>query len=408
MVYIRKIISFIRLYFYLYLRIACIIIATMAGCSPAVQKESVVDTPEEHYLSGMQKLQNDDLNAAETDFKRAIELNKKSPYGHTGMAFLELQKTNYSEALGYAKKALKFDRDFVDAYAVKGRIITTRKRGKTWFEDAIEPLEKALNLDPENHITLFFTAECYLTAQNYLKAHQFFVKALEKEGAYTVKAREREALLSKIIDEAPASENSGYVALDDRIDRSDLCVILIDELKVKDLLKHSLPSMYEKLYTKDSSGSIPPDVAGHRSKKWIRDIIPLRIIELTVFPNNYFYPDKIITRAQFALVMQDVMVLINGEPSLSTIYIGSESRFPDVRNDYYAFNAITLCIERGIMEADSETGDFNVDGQVSGVDAILMLRKLKKIFLANNLSSSIFERLNDKSDLLSTPALFRE
>ena len=364
--------------------IVFILLCYSMSCSKAVKKESVIDTPKDHYLGGIQKLENNDLIAAESDFLRAIELDKKSPYGYTGMALLELERTNYKMALKQVKKALKCDKDFASAYIAKGRIITVRKQGEKWYEEAVNFLEKALQLDPENQRALFFLAECHLEAQQYSKAQRFYTRTLSKEGIFTEKAKQINSLVSKIITAAPISENSGYIALDDKIDRSDLCVLLIDELRIRDLLKQKRPAVFEKMYSKGIStkywnSNTPPDIKDHQSRKWIYDIIPLHITDLDVFSNGFFYPDKLLTRAQCAMVIQDVIVILTDAPDLSTVFIGTESHFTDVRSDYYAFNAITLCVENGIMKVNPDTGFFDTGNTVSGVDAILMIRALKRI-----------------------------
>ena len=97
------------------------------GCSKTVKKESDIDTPENHYLNGMQKLESNDLAAAETEFLRAVELDKKAPHGYTGLAYLELKKSNHKKALKHVKKALKCDDRFVDAFSVKASILSSRK-----------------------------------------------------------------------------------------------------------------------------------------------------------------------------------------------------------------------------------------------------------------------------------------
>ena len=375
---------FMKYPYYLILWISCVTLCFGMNCSKMVQKESVIDTPKDHYLSGILKLTGNDISSAESDFMRAIELDKKSPYGYTGMATLELSRSNYKKGLKYVKKALKNDREFVDAYAIKGRIIALRKRGRKWFEEAIKPLDMALRLDPANQQALFFTGECYLTTQKYDKAQQFFSKAMKKQGYYTTKAEERYALVNKLIKVAPLSERAYSIALDDKINRSDLCVLLSDIVPIKDLLRHHYPREIaainnKNLTVKNQNNTVPPDVTGHSMKKWIQDIISLHLADLDVYANGFFYPDNLVTRDQFAVIIQDLMVMMTGDISLSTMYIGSESPYPDVHQGYYAFNAISLCVEKGIMDVDPKTGYFDVDGTITGIDAIGMIRNLTRI-----------------------------
>ena len=74
---------------------------------------------------------------------------------------------------------------------------------------------------------------------------------------------------------------------------------------------------------------------------------------------------------------QGILTLITGDASLATRYVGEASRFPDVRGDFYAYNAIALNAERGIMPADSISGCFRPDDPVSGPEALLIIRQLQ-------------------------------
>ena len=72
--------------------------------------------------------------------------------------------------------------------------------------------------------------------------------------------------------------------------------------------------------------------------------------------------------------MQNILVMATGDESLATKYIGQPSRFPDVNPSHYAYNAICLMTDRGIMSADKMTGAFKLNDKVSGADALLIIR----------------------------------
>ena len=94
-------------------------------------------------------------------------------------------------------------------------------------------------------------------------------------------------------------------------------------------------------------------------------------------PTHTFEPDKLISKGEFALMLEDILIKVSGDEKLATKYIGATSPFPDVRNDHYAFSAIMTATSRGFLEADKATGVFNPLAPVSGADALLAIREFK-------------------------------
>jgi len=65
---------------------------------------------------------------------------------------------------------------------------------------------------------------------------------------------------------------------------------------------------------------------------------------------------------------------VTGDESLATKYIGENSRFPDVPGTHFAYNAMALMVDRGIMSADKISGAFQLNKNMSGADALLAIR----------------------------------
>ena len=92
-------------------------------------------------------------------------------------------------------------------------------------------------------------------------------------------------------------------------------------------------------------------------------------------PGQPFYPDESVNRAEYALAIQRILSVVTGDAGLETRYFGeSPSRFQDVTSSHPAYNAMALCSERGIMQADMITGRFQPSLPVSGADALLSIR----------------------------------
>ncbi len=367
---------------YKYFLIFTLLLYVFSGCAKTVIKKSDIDTTDNHYSAGIQKLSQKDIKGAETDFLRAIELEKKSPKGYTGMALLELSRSEYKKALKQAEKALKYDGSFVDAHIARGRILTGRKKGN-WFDDALSSFENALKLDPENEKALFYCAGCYLAHAAFTEASDYYSRTVNKQGSLKDRAAAKHTQVMKIIEAGPVSAEGKKRILYEKISRSDLCVLLVEELKLKELLAAHRPEFSEGIYDDDNKVRkekviVFSDDKSHMSKRWIQDIIPLHISDLDVFPDGSFYPDRLINRSQLAMIMHGILAMLNDNPTLATQFVGIESGFPDVRPDFYAFNAIMLCVQDGILEPEPSTGAFKPENHVSGTDAVLTIRNIER------------------------------
>lgn len=363
------------------------------SCAPAMITESIVDTPRDHYITGLDKLEKDDMAGAEAEFLRAATLQTRSPYGYTGMAYLEIKRKNYKNALKMADKAIELDKTFAEAIAAKGYAICMLKKDEDWKTEALSLFKKAAKYEPENQRVQFVAGECCLGIQEYEVSLEYFKKAAALKGYFDAKAKSRVGVVEKLVPNKPKSKKGSRIAIREKIDRSDLCVLLIYELNLKVLIGEMRPDIFDRIYKKDSKDSkdslendkqfkIPPDISGSGEKWIICEIIPLFLDDLKIFPNGYFYPDKIVTKAQFAHVMQSIIVMLKNDQSFATRYIGSDSPFRDVNSDYYSYNSILLATGEELMPWDKVSGNFYPEKSVSGMEAIEFLGKLS-IFLKN-------------------------
>ena len=118
---------------------------------------------------------------------------------------------------------------------------------------------------------------------------------------------------------------------------------------------------------------LPGDVRGSWAEGWIEEAMKLGVVEAE--PDGNFYPAQSVTRAGYARAMVKILTMVTRDQTLETKYIGENpSRFSDVSSSHFAYSAMALCSERGIMKADLVTGGFNPFGNVGGADALLIIR----------------------------------
>lgn len=173
------------------------------------------------------------------------------------------------------------------------------------------------------------------------------------------------------------------------LSRADLAAILVTDLKITEYAAARQPVRYQGRFRPPAVGSSasgetagrpepgpPADLAGEPRREEILAVLKLGLRGLELFPDGLFHPREPVSRANFALAMEDLLSRIKGEPLLPRAFVGNVSPFPDVAGDHYAFNAIMVSTTRNILSADLD-GAFRPEQGVSGTEALAAVWRLR-------------------------------
>jgi len=361
---------------YLYLTLTILL---LAGCSQKPQSD--VDTPEYHYKAGMRAVETGEYSAALTSFQRSVDLDKKFALGYCGLGLAHAHLGNVKEAKKNVDKGVSNGKKDPDVLALGARVwITLREHEKKWFKRASKLLDKALKRKKNHEASQYYYGVAHLYNYEFEEAGSYFRKVVDKKGDYAGKADAKWNLAQKIVRAMPGTPVGKKVALHEKITRADLAVLFAEELKISELFAR-MPQQNTGFQTpgQASAGSSavnPVDSKGHWAETWINEMTKYSVLDVS--PDRKFYPDEVISRAEYAMAVQRLLVVATKDPELEIRYFGeSPSRFSDVPSSHYAYNAMALCAERGIMHADMITGNFNPSGPVTGADALLIIRGIQ-------------------------------
>jgi tetratricopeptide (TPR) repeat protein len=369
--------------------VAFAIAVVVGGCAKkAVPPTSVMDTPEYHYKNGLKYLDNGQIDDAMKSFDRAIALAPKSPLGYVGKGLAFGKKGDFKAAFENMDKAKGYEEKGIESQIGMIRLYSMQ-RGKDWIDDAEKEFKAAKKKDPNNAALYYYMGEAYKVSFDFDKAADMFHKVLDLNKEFTSEANAEWAVIQKIQRAAPGTVIGKQIALIDKIDRADTAALFVQEMDLEKLYTKRGPKTYDTTFKapEETTTAFSPektvkmepatDIENNWLKPSIDTVLKLRVRGLEAGPNHTFEPDKLITRAEFALMLEDILIKVSGDEKLATKYVGSQSLFPDVRSDYYAFNAIMVVTSRGFMEADKATGEFRPNGSVSGADALLSIREFK-------------------------------
>ena len=362
------------------------------GCGPKPEtSQSVLDTPDYHVSQGMKLLDKGDIDGAESSFQRALGLDKKYAEGYSGMALVEAARGNFEEARDQADEGVARGKKNPITWAVRGRVKSLQMDGDDWIDKADRDFRIANDMDPENDLIFYWWGLAQAQAYQFREASDYLSHAIELNGMWSASADRELARIQKILRSAPGTRVGSRIALLNKIDRADLAVLFMEELKLAEVIDRTRPKEVDNTfqppedptnyYVEQSGGDdLPVDVRDHYAKTWIREIIDLGIMEVS--PDNRFYPDTPVTRAEFALFLQNILIDVMHDPSLATKYIGESSRFSDMRSGMATYNAAALAVDRGIMEPRID-GTFGATDPVSGADALLIIRSFQNYLKIN-------------------------
>ena len=355
--------------------VALIFMLMISAC--AVKPSSDMDSPVYHHKAGMRHLDMAEYQSAINSFSRAIELDKKFALSHAGLGIAHANLKDKKSAKKHASKAEGISGKDPQVLALCGKVyIDLRDQEKKWHKEASRLLKKALKRDKVHELATYYTGEMHLYLYEFSDAEDHFRMVVDMKGEHGGRADKMWQLSQKIVRAMPGTDVGKKVALYEKITRADLAVLLAEELKISKLMERkTTPSVGFQTPSQMNAGGLnsPSDSKGHWAETWINEMSKYGILEGA--PGQPFYPDESVNRAEYALAIQRILSIVTGDAGLETRYFGeSPSRFQDVTSSHPAYNAMALCSERGIMQADIITGRFQPNLAVSGADALLSIR----------------------------------
>ncbi|MDY6904933.1 MAG: S-layer homology domain-containing protein [Thermodesulfobacteriota bacterium] len=363
------------------------------ACGPkAVAPKAQLDTPEHHVTNGNKFLKAGRLDDALNEFTRAKALDPKFSPAYTGLGMVYGEKGDFKQAFEAMEKAEKYaGNDTEKTAAYTGYIQVYTMGGDTvdedWLDEAEKYFDKAILVSPNNPAPYYYMGMAYKNAYKFSEAGDNFKKVLELDKQFVGEADREYAIMQRIERAMPGTRVGKKIALIDSITRGDVAALFIEELKIDELFKKKAPKTFDTAFKSPEKEfktgeyvkmAKATDIDDHVLRYDIQAVIDLQIKGLQPYPDHTFRPYEKITRAEFAMMIEDILIKITGDEALATKFIGNQSPFPDLRNDLPYFNAAMVCVTRNIMETvDTATGEFQPQGLVSGADALLSIRQLK-------------------------------
>jgi len=340
------------------------ILVLAAGCRshpPVV----AVNTPQHSYSNGLKFLEKGEYENALAEFERAKAFDPRYASAYVGIALAKAAKGEFEAAFTALAKAKALDGATAAAAAI--RILSSQK-GEGWLRLAEEEFEAGRRKDPRDPALYFSMGRAYALASMFDKAASMFRMVLILGQGFSDEAIAELIRVERIRWASPSTEVGKGAAFIEQLTRADVAALLVEELKLGEriLLPHEADSK-----------PFPPvtDVEEHPFKAQIETVAKLNLRGLEPFPDHTFAPYKPISKANFAILLEDIWIRAKGQ-RLAVWSFSPPPSFSDVPSNHYAYSAITLLFSERILDAKPNER-FNPNEPLSGIEAIWAITQLK-------------------------------
>ena len=365
----------------------------MFACVPKpLPIRAELDTPLHHANNGNKLLKTGKLDAAFSEFARARELDPQYAPAYVGLGLVDAFRGDFESGLENLKTANKFaegkeQRASIHIGHMRFYTVGGEKLDTNWLKRVRSEFEDAVNLIPDRAEPYYYMGMASKQGYEFDKAADQFSRVLDIGQNFVAEAEKEYALVRKILGAMPGTEVGKRIGLVEKLTRGDTAALFIEELKVDALYRKKTGKIFDASYKSPEKefitgqhvrAPVVTDIEDHVLKTDIEAAMEVGIKGLEAFPDHTFKPYAAINRAEFAMMIEDILIKITQVNDLATRFIGSTSPFPDLRSDLPYFNAVMLCTTRGIMAARNlSSGEFDPMGPVTGADALLSIRALK-------------------------------
>jgi len=387
------------------IRISALLVPALllSACGPKRTAQGLMDDPRTHSDRGKQYYDKGELDRAKSEYRLALELDKNFAPALGGLAMVKASERDFDSAEDLASKAVsKADDKLPDGYIAKGVVIAEKGKGgknAEWFEDAEKAFRKAIKIDGQSGEAYYRLGNAAAWASLSAARDEEYVELIRKSGdayrktisidrVYATEANAAWSRVQKVERALPGTRVGRKIAMVDSISRADAAALFMAELQIDRILARSRGAKFDTGFKApvdpmvvkgdDAKKAIASDIKGHWAENFIVDAVGLGIRGLQVQPDGKFLPGQSLTRAEFAFLLEDVLMIALNDKTLATKYIGAPARFTDVAASSPYSNAIDNMVDKNILQGESD-GSFGALKPVSGADALLAIRTIKEL-----------------------------
>lgn len=231
----------------------------------------------------------------------------------------------------------------------------------------------------EDFASLILLGNIFQRGLNFSRALEAYDRAETRGSKPSKNISEQIARVRSVRSYAPRSPLGKQLGLKPRINRGELAALLVQELRVDRMRAEQGPATWRPVFDQPGVKPAAKDIADTPHSADIQSVLALGIRGLELFSDQTFRPDAFVSRAEFVVVIEDVLTRATRDQALPTRLLGRTPRYADVSTGAWYQSAADLARGMGLFApAESEVRNFKPLIEVTGLEALQAFRLLKK------------------------------
>ncbi len=178
---------------------------------------------------------------------------------------------------------------------------------------------------------------------------------------------------------APRSDLGKRLGLLPQVTRGELAALLVHELLVDRIRTIRGSATWRPYVEKQAAAPAVKDIEDSAYRDDIRRVLALGIRGLEPFPDGTFRPSDAVSRAEFAVILEDVLSRATRDETLATQMMDKASRFEDVEASAWYKSAADLALSLGLFApGPGAPPRFQPIKPITGVESLQAFRLLRK------------------------------
>jgi len=338
------------------------------------------------FESGSRLFESGHLEKAVIDYQSALQKNQDFTDARLGLAQALSKTGNTARAFAELRQAMirtgsQEERVIVARVTIK-ILAETSARGElpSYGFDMAEREWAVLELaGAEDQESLLMLGDLFQRGLLFSRSLEAFDRARARGRLPGKEIEMQVERIRTVYSYAPRSELGKQLGLMLQVNRGEVAALLVHELRVDRLRALYGPPTWQPTLEKPGTAPAVKDIADSPHRDDINRILALGIRGLEPFPDQTFRPAAVVSRAEFVVILEDVLTRVTRDQTLPTKLLGKSPRFRDVTAGVWYQSAADLVRELGLFEpAPGEAATFKPLNPITGYETLQAFRLLRK------------------------------